>query len=108
MIIAKALKAIQAGEIKDEKGNSLKMKLHIISDQETWSDLGTQKDFSNAMKAIKQGKYSNLPYEMISTIKRNVDEDGNITFDNNARKLFDEMREKLNLNTKNIISYYSE
>ena len=108
MIIAKALKSLQAGEITDEEGNNLKMTLHIISDKETWSDLGTQKDFSKAMKAIKQGKYANLPYEMISTIKRNVDEDGNITFDNNARKLFDEMKKNLKLNTKNVISYYSE
>ena len=108
MIISQVLNALNNGEIRDSKGNGLKMNLYIIPEEESWSDIGTQKDFSRTMLSIKEGKFKKLPFEMISSIRRNVDEDGNITFNNIGRKLFDEMREKLNLNTKNVITYYSE
>lgn len=108
MIITPVLKAFNEGEITTAEGKPLSMKLEVISPEDTWSDLGSQKDFSAAMNGIKQGKYSNLPYEMIASIQKNVDDNGNITFNNSGRKLFDDMTKQLNLNAKNVIAYCSE
>ena len=46
-----------------------------------------EKDFSKAMQNILYGQYANFPYEMISTIRNNVDDMGNITFNNKAEIL---------------------
>lgn len=108
MIIAQALEAIQNGEITDKNGKPIEMKLHIISDDETWSDLGSQKDFSKAMKQIKYGQYANLPLEMRKSIKENVDENGNITFNVESRDKLNSLCKDLNINMKNVIAYYPE
>ena len=108
MIIEPALNALNNGEITDKNGNPLEMKLHIISEDESWSDLGSQKDFSKAMQNILYGQYANFPYEMISTIRNNVDDMGNITFNNKAEILLYELAKELNLTMNNVIAYYPE
>lgn len=108
MIITPALQALKNGEIINENGSPLNMKLEVISDSDTWSDLGSQKDFSKAMQDIKRGKYSNLPYEILCTIGKNIDDKGNITFNTTSRKLFDSMVSKLNLDAQNVIAYCNE
>ena len=108
MIIEPALNALNNGEITDKNGNPLEMKLHIISEDESWSDLGSQKDFSKAMQNITYGQYSYLPYEMISTIHNNVDDFGNITFNNKAENLLFKLAKELNLTMNNVIAYYPE
>ena len=41
MIITPALQALKNGEITNENGSPLNMKLEVISDSDTWSDLGS-------------------------------------------------------------------
>lgn len=108
MVIAPALRALNEGEITDNNGNHLDMKLAMINENETWSDLGSQKDFSQAMKYINAGYYKNLPFEIRNSIRNNVDERGNITFSNQARKLFDKMIDDLNINAKNTVVYLQQ
>ena len=108
MIISPILEAMQNGEILDENGEPMEMKLAIISDDDTWSDLGSQKDFSIAMNEIVKGRYSNLPAEMLTSMKKNIDDNGNITFNSASRSLFDSMVKNLNLNAKNVIAYCNE
>ncbi len=108
MIIAPVLEALKNGEILNENQEPMSMKLEVISDNDTWSDLGSQKDFSKAMCDIKAGKYSNLPLEIIQSTKKNIDDKGNITFNTRSRKLFDSMVSKLNLDARNVIAYCNE
>ena len=108
MIIAPMLEAIKAGEIVNENNQPMEMKLAIIPENNTWSDLGSQKDFSSAMKSIKNGKYIGMPLEILNSIKKNVDEQGNITFNSKSRTLFDSMLKQLNLEAKNVIAYCNE
>ena len=108
MIIAPILEAIKSGEIVDSYYQPMEMKLAIIPEDNTWSDLGSQKDFSSAMKSIKNGKYIGMPLEVLNSIKKNVDQQGNITFNSKSRTLFDSMLKQLNLEAKNVIAYCNE
>lgn len=107
-VLTPLVEVFGAGEIKDEKDTPLAMKACIISKDETWSDLGAQKDFSAEMKKVKNNEaYFNLPAEIKKTISRNVDNDGNITFDEKSRKLLEQARREYGLELKNIIAYCS-
>ena len=108
MIIAPMVSAFNNGEIKNRHGEELTMKFDCIHSDETWSDLGSQKDFSKAMKDIKNPtllKYSYLPYEMRNTLQINVDDFGNITFNYKSKKLFNELMSSLALTSANVIAY---
>ena len=104
-IIAPLLKACKAGEITDNKtGEPLKMTYRVKEDSETWSDLGSQKDFSTSMKNITAGKmYAGLPLEMRCSVSQNVDDNGNITMNKYSRDVFNDMVETLELDAKNVI-----
>ena len=108
MIISPVLEALNNGEITDKNGNPSEMKLYIVPEDETWSDLGSQKDFSYGMKQIKYGQYSNLPLDVRKSIKENIDDEGNITFNKTSRSMFDSLCKELNVNMKNVIAYYPE
>ncbi len=103
MVVAPALFAMKTGEIPNAQ-----MKLAIIPKDETWSDLGSQKDFSKAMKNITLGAYSHLPSEILESVKQNVDADSNITFNKKSRKIFDLMLSDLNIQAQNVIAYCEE
>lgn len=103
MIIAQVLDAMQKGEIP--KG---KMKLALIKDDETWSDLGSQKDFSLAMKNISLGLYSNLPAEVSLSLQKNIDDDGNITFNTRSRNMLRALASDLNIKFENVLAYCND
>jgi len=105
MIIAPMLEAFKNGEIIDKNGNPMDMKFDIIDKKETWSDLGTQKDFSQAMKDASMGKYQYLPYEMKASMKKNIDGNNNITFNDKSNELFHEMLRDFCVTAKNVIAY---
>ncbi len=105
MIISPMLEAFNKKEILDENGNPLEMKFDLIGEKETWSDLGSQVDFSKAMKEIKKGCYSNLPISMRNSIKENVDRTNNITFNPKSKQLFADLLKEINANAKNVIVY---
>ncbi len=108
MVIARIQKEFEAGKIKDENGKELRMKAIIKSKDDTWSDLGAEKDFTEAMHNIKDGEYKNLPKEIRTTIKNNVDTKGNITFDENAKAMLKELNKDYGIEFKNTISYYKK
>ena len=60
------------------------------------------------MQGVVKGRYSNMAYEMLSSMKRNVDDKGNITFNRTSRKLLNSMTSELNLDAKNVIAYCNE
>ena len=99
------LNAFNNGEIADkETGEPLKMTYRVKEDTETWSDLGSQKDFSTSMKDITAGKmYAGLPLEMRCSVSQNVDDNGNITMNKFSRDVFNDMVETLELDAKNVI-----
>ena len=109
MVIAPVLDALNNGEIKtgNHYQESFKMRYEEISDTETWSDLGSQKDFSEAMKDIHSGPYAyiGLPFDMRMSLYDNVDEDKNITFNQKSKQLFNDMKTSLNLDISNVIAY---
>ena len=107
MIIAPLVGALNNGEIKDENENELKLRAKLLPSNNTWSDLGSEKDFSINMKMVKNGKFSNLPLEMRESISQNVDENNNITFDEKTRTMLNQAKEQYGLNIKNSISYYN-
>ena len=80
------------------------MTYKVKEDSETWSDLGSQKDFSTSMKDIKAGKmYTGLPKEIRTSIAKNVDENGNITMNKYSRDLFEDLAKKVGFEAKNVI-----
>ena len=107
MIISPLVEVLNKGEIKDELGNDLKLRAKILPKNNTWSDLGAEKDFSINIKMVKKGSFSNLPLEMRESISNNVDEDGNITFNEKGRKMLEELKKEYGLDIKNSISYYN-
>ena len=106
MIIARMQKEFQAGKILDENGNPLRMKAVIMGKKETWSDLGGEKDFSEAMYNIKKGSYKGLPKEVKSSIAHNVDKNGNITFNEKTKEYLKQVSKDLGIEFKNTISYF--
>lgn len=108
MIIAPMLQAFNNGEILDENGNPMEMKFDMIDKTETWSDLGSQKDFSQAMKDIKKGKYLYLPWEMKETLKDNIDAKDNITFNERSNRMLHQMLEEIGATATNVIAYCKE
>lgn len=107
MIIAPLVDAFNNDEIKDKDGNALKLRTKLIPSDNTWSDLGSEGDFDTSMKTVKYGGYSNLPTEMKDSIGKNVDADGNITFDEKTQKMLNEIKNDYGLNIKNSICYYN-
>ncbi len=108
MIIAPMLEAFNNGEILDENGKPMQMKFDMISKTETWSDLGSQKDFSQAMRDIKAGKYLYLPWEMKETLKDNIDSSENITFNERSNKMLHQMLDDIGATATNVIAYCKE
>lgn len=105
MIIAPMLEAFNNGEILDEQGNKMQMKFDMIDESETWSDLGSQKDFTQSMKDIRNGKYLYLPWEMKNSLKNNIDKDNNITFNNRSNVMMHKMFKEIGAIGKNVIAY---
>ena len=104
-IIKPLLDACINNEVRDNKtGEPLKMTYKVKEDSETWSDLGSQKDFSTSMKDIKAGKmYAGLPKEIRTSIAKNVDENGNITMNKYSRDLFEGLAKEVGFEAKNVI-----
>ncbi len=105
MVIAPMLEAFNNGEIKSKDGKTLAMTFYIKPDKESWSDLGAQKDLCAEMKNLRKGKFAYLPEEVISSIKSNTDDKGNLAFNHKAKTMFDDMTSRLNLNAENVITY---
>lgn len=105
MIIAPMLEAFNNGEIVDENGNKMQMKFDMIDKSETWSDLGSQKDFTQAMKDIRKNKYLYLPWEMKGSLKSNIDVNDNITFNTRSKFMLKSMLEKIGATGENVIAY---
>ena len=100
------LKAFNNGEILSSKnGEPLEMKYETVQPQETWSDLGSQKDFSKAMKDMNKGKYKQLPFEMRVSMLLNSYPNGDISFNDKTRSLLFELKKDLRLKTENVIAY---
>lgn len=105
MVIAPMLEAFNNGEIVDNSGKPMEMKFDLIAKNETWSDLGSQKDFSKAMKDISRGKYSNLPLSITYTMGQNIDVADNITFNPTSKKMFNDMLFEINAGASDVIAY---
>lgn len=105
MIIAPILDAFNNGEIQDKNGNPLEMKFNIIDKEETWSDLGKQKDLSQAMKDIRNGRYQYLPSEVRTSMKRNIDGNDNITFNDKSNVLLHSYLKSIVASASNVIAY---
>ncbi len=104
-IIGNLLPAMANGEIKDKNGEPLRMMAYEKPSSDTWSDLGSEKDFSAEMKNVKNGQFSNLPQEMRDSISKNVDEVGNITFDVKTKAKLARFTEKYGIDLKNTVVY---
>ena len=99
------VKVLGNGELKDKDGNALRMMAYEKPSSDTWSDLGSEKDFSAEMKNVKHGAFSNLPSEMRETIGKNVDRYGNITFDAKTKARLNEFLDKYEIQLENSIIY---
>ena len=75
---------------------------------DTWSDLGSGKDFKAEMKNVKEGKFSNLPEEIKESISNNIDEKGNIAFDLKSKLIFESFCDKYGLDISNAVVYYNK
>ncbi len=104
-IIGQLIGPMSEGELVDEEGNALKMYAYEKPKEETWSDLGSEKDFSAEMKNVKHGKFDNLPKEMKDSISKNVDRYGNITFDQKTKHLLQEFLDEYEIDLRNAIVY---
>lgn len=107
MIIAPLLDALNNGEIKDKEGNPLSLRTKLLPKANTWSDLGTESDFSTNLNMVKNGSFADLPSEMKESISKNVDEYGNITFDVKTQKMLTDIKNEYGLNIENSICYYN-
>ena len=105
MVIAPMLDAFNSGEIFDKNGEKLQMKFDLIDSRETWSDLGSQKDFVHAMKSLSKGAYAFLPFSMSYSLKQNIDEGDNITFNHKSKTLFNSLLTELDATASNVIAY---
>ncbi len=105
-IIAPLVSKFAQGEFKGENGYPLKMRAKILGENETWSDLGKQKDFSFEMYRIKAGTaYYNMLPKIKESIKKNIDTGGNITLNDKARELFEQAQKEYGLKFKKAIVY---
>ena len=103
-ILTPLVEEFDKGTFKDENGNSMKMRAKIIEKDETWSDLGAQKDFSFEMYRIKAGTaYHNMLPEIKETIASNIDDRGNIAFNEKAQKLLSQVQQEYGLTFENAI-----
>lgn len=108
MILTPFVDICNNDELLDGEGNPLKMRVKIIENNETWSDLGSEKDFSDAMISIAKGSYSGLPEEIKTSITNNVDKDNNIFFDKDAKVMLEELKSEYGLDIKNTICYFKK
>ena len=104
-VLGNLLNAMNNNELRDENGRCLKMRAYIKPQNEAWSDLGSEKDFTQSMVAIKNGGYSNLMPEIRRSIANNVDRDNNITFDEKRQAKLNEYLRKHEITLKNAIIY---
>ncbi len=104
-VIGNLVEVLGNGELKDKKDNALKMMAYKKPSSDTWSDLGSEKDFSAEMKNVKHGAFKNLPSEMRESIGKNVDRFGNITFDEKTKSRLNEFLEKYEIELENSIIY---
>lgn len=105
MIITPMLKAFNNGEILDDDGNPMQMKFDLIDETETWSDLGSQKDFTKAMIDVKNGKYMYFPNLMKDSLKRNIDYKNNITFNERSSEMLHKLLREYRISATNLIAY---
>ena len=104
-IIGNLLPVMANGEIKDDKGNALRMVAYEKPEEDTWSDLGSEKDFTTELNNVKNGKFSQLPQEMRDSISDNIDDNGNITLDKKSKEQLAKFCEKHGITLKNAIVY---
>ncbi len=107
MIVGNIVNAINNGEIENQDGQTARIFAYKKPENETWSDLGKEKDFTAAMKSFKLGNYAYLPRQMKTSILNNVDKNGNITFDKKAKELLEAAKKEYNLTIKNCVVHYN-
>lgn len=108
MILGPLVDAMNNGEIKDENGEPLTMRVYQKPGKDTWSDLGAEKDLSKELKSDFATNYMNMPTEMRTSIMENRDGFGNIFFNENSRNKYSEFCEKAGVQFLNSIVYYDE
>lgn len=104
-VIGNLVDVLSNGDLVNKNGMPLKMMAYQKPASDTWSDLGSEKDFSNEMKNVKHGAFSNLPEEMRESIGKNVDRYGNITFDKAAKEKLNEFLDKYEIDLQNSVIY---
>lgn len=104
-IIGKLTEIMPKGEIKDADGNPMKLYAYRKPETDTWSDLGKQSDFSKEMKRVKEGGFKNLPKEIRTSIAKNVDVQGNISFNKKTQTMLNRFSQEYGLNLANAIAY---
>ncbi|MBE7706138.1 MAG: hypothetical protein E7Z91_02700 [Cyanobacteria bacterium SIG30] len=102
-VVGQLLPLMASGEIKDKNGNALRMMAYEKPETDTWSDLGSEKDFTNEMKNVKLGYFYNMPDEMRQSISENVDRYGNITFNQKDKALLNRFLDKYDIDLRNAI-----
>ncbi len=73
---------------------------------DTWSDLGSGKDFKTEIVNVKKGDYSNFPLEIRKSMKENVDNKNNISFDQLSQGVFESFCDNNGLNISNAVVYF--
>lgn len=104
-IIGQLIEPMNNGEIEDENGNPLRMYAYEKPETDSWSDLGSEKDFSREIKNVKHGGFQNLPIQMRESISQNVDRYGNITFDEKTKRLLQDFLDEYEIDLRNAIVY---
>lgn len=100
-ILTPLVQKLKDEDITDSNGDKIPMIAYIAPMGERWSDLGSTNDLIQEMKAVKLGKYANLPLEIQDSISSNVDDRGIIYQNDKAKELFEKFCKKYGVEIQN-------
>ena len=90
-----------------ETGKDFNVQIYIKPEDETWSDLGSSKDFKAEMLKIKHDKnaYKYMPLLYKNSIASMVDDYDNISINPEAKALLAQAEKEYGLIFKNVVAY---
>lgn len=96
-VLTPLAKKLGKGEITNSKGKKIPMLAYLKPENERWGDLGKTTDLIEEMRAVKAGKYPELPQEIQDSISKNIDDKGIIYQNEKTKELFERFCKKYNI-----------
>ncbi|MBR2386156.1 hypothetical protein IKA92_02530 [bacterium] len=91
----------------EETGKDFNVQIYIKPEDETWSDLGSSKDFRAEMLKIKHDKnaYKYMPDFYKNCITNSIDSKDNISINPEAKAMLEQVEKEYGIKFENVVAY---